>query len=99
MAEGSQGLESGAEQLQNFAKGYTPSMSSVVQDGTFYRGTFDPSQGMSGDIGSLGGEPIDEYVKDLLSVGPWLTRGTAITARCTPIFLSCQILKIKQISY
>ncbi len=60
MADGGQGFASGAEQLQNYAKGYTPTMSSAQPDGTFYRGTFDPSQGMSGDISSLGVEPIDE---------------------------------------
>ena len=73
MAEGSQGLGGGAEQLQNYAKGYTPSMSSAAQDGAFYRGTFDPSQGMSGDIGSLGNEPIDEYVKSSPSSALLLT--------------------------
>ena len=61
MVEGAQGFGNGAEQLQSFAKGFTPSMSSVAQAGGFYRGGFDPSQGLAGDIGSLGGEPIDEY--------------------------------------
>ena len=60
MADGSQGFGSGAEQLQSYAKGYTPNMSSAASDSAFYRGAFDPSQGMSGDIGSLGSEPIDE---------------------------------------
>ena len=63
MVDGSQGFGNGAEQLQSFAKGYTPSMSSVAQDGAFYRGGFDPSQGLAGDLANLGGEPIDEYEK------------------------------------
>ena len=61
MVEGAQGFGNGAEQLQGFAKGYTPSMTSVTQDGAFYRGAFDPSQSLAGDIESLGSEPIDEY--------------------------------------
>lgn len=60
MTDGGHGFGSGAEQLQNYAKGYIPNMSSAPPDGTFYRSTFDPSQGMSGDISSLGAEPIDE---------------------------------------
>ncbi len=60
MVDGSQGFGQAAEQLQSFAKGYTPSMG-TGQDGTFYRGGYDPSQSLTTDIGSLGGEPIDEY--------------------------------------
>lgn len=60
MADGSQGFGNGAEQLQNYAKGYTPNMSSAQPDGTFYRGAFDPSQGLTGDASILGVEPIDE---------------------------------------
>lgn len=60
MADGSQGFGSAAEQLQTYAKGYTPNMSSTAPEGPFFRGAFDPSQSMGGDISSLGGEPIDE---------------------------------------
>ena len=93
--DGSQNLGSSAEQLQTFAKGYTPNMSSAAQDGANYRSDFDPSQGMSGDVGSLGGEPIDEYVGSVRSTKLRLTQATATTVRCTLTFPSYRTPKIK----
>lgn len=62
-AEASQAFPDGPEQLQQFAKGYMPSISSAAgQEGQFPYSIADPSRSLSVDLAQLGTEPIDEFV-------------------------------------